>query len=380
MRILFVSNVVSLWRGGHTRNILLLAKSLKMLGVSVEFFCHYIDDEVKDEFIIHHSGLSSFSIKKFAKAAEEFIRQKGRRYDILHLNGGASGFAIAEMTPGIRPPVVLHLRAANYQNAKAILKDELLKYKPYFAKNVLSMYLDWYYDIRAIENAEIIFCNSRNTQEFILKKTKKREEFFSVLHNGVDSFKWKNFSLLQGKRIGYFAQFNLLKGWKYFFDIAKKLVSKNSEWKFVIAGRGPFEEVITKKLISSEIEGKIKFFGKIETEEQRNIFFAEMSVFLCPTAPGTTTLEALSRGVRVIVAKRQKDPADGMDLEPFIDIGVAQLLVNEKVEIVVEEIENMVRKNLSLQKWHQNLIKNIEDQYLWDRIARQCLQTYTRLL
>ena len=372
--------MLSLWSGGHTRNIFQLAKALRKLGHNIEFFVHRISDPEIDDtgFVIHKSGLPKYNILSFSRAAEQFVRYNSNQFDVIHCNGGSS-YSVMGIPLGKRPPAVLHLRAANYRNSLAIFHDDLLRYYPRYLKQGIGAYFEWYFDKISISGADHVFCNSRETLEAVALKVGMRNKM-SVLHNGMESLNIPyNEDSTTDLTVGYFARFFLQKGWLYFFAIAKEILRINPKMKILIAGKGELEWFVKKQIRSLSIENNFTFVGGIDSEAKKQEFFRNISLFLCPTAPGTTSLEALSYGVPVLVAKRSKDVTDGLDLEFFVNTGdVRQLIDATPLQVATEnfqfheELQN--RGNVS------NDVNEIEREYLWGAIARKCAAKYEYII
>lgn len=376
MRILFISNAIDKYRGGHTRNILLLAEALRSRGHKTDFFVQFAPPDMilQGDASIHYAGLSRYTIPRFSQAAVRFVKSHSGDYDIVHLNGGAA-YGICLIPKLDRPPVALHLRAANYRNAYSILHDDLFYRNVAHFRHYLGTLYEWHYDKIAIAAADHIFCNSRDT----LNNVRMASAFsgnMSVLHNGYDaSLNAKPRPSVQ-YRVGYLARYTLQKGWKYFFDISEAIAQAYPSATFHLAGWGPLEGYINSRINSHPARDRFRLYGKVSSEDEKRCFFDEIDVFLCPTAPGTTTLEAISYGVRVIVAKRSKDLTDGLDLWPFLESGWGKLMLNYSAQAVAEEIHEFHR-SLNI---NPTLSSQLNEIYQWKAIAEQCENTYSTLM
>lgn len=391
LRILIISNAIGYWRGGHSRNIVLLAKAIKTLGHSVDFFVYSVQDEsiLEEAFKVNRCTLKRFSVTAFSQQARDFVLKNTEKYDIVHSNG-KWGYLLAEQPRNKRPPVFIHLRSANYRNAQAILHDEFFWKKPRFMKDAVSAYYEWMLDRRAIKACDHVLCNSTETLQAVARRFPDKDKF-SVLLNGVElPPKTENDVRVNGEpnddhprakrhTIGYFGQFNLQKGWKRFFDISREIISRNKEIDFLIAGWGPLQKVIDKFVRSDEVKGRIRNFGRIDSEDAKRTFFGDINLFLCPTAPGTTSLEALVSGIPVLVAKRTKDLTDGMDIEPFVQQGISALLIDKSPGEVADKLLMML-DDFSESDPSKAIRDEVRNHYSWGGIADTALQKYREVL
>jgi glycogen synthase len=164
--------------------------------------------------------------------------------------------------------------------------------------------------------SDLIIAVSKRTKEQIARLG-ANPNHIRVVYNGVDSSKFKNCPELAGgspmsrlktgnKRLVLFlGRLTEQKGPVQFLHAAKKVVTKNPDVQFIMAGTGELLPLLINMSIELGLQNNVRFLGFVPEEEQRRIYSAcELYVMPSTSEPfGITALEAMASGIPVIVSK-----------------------------------------------------------------------------
>lgn len=363
------------------RNVHFFANALANQGAIVDLLAHSVDAEVRERalYSILEKRLKRYSHVGFATLARDFLLELGSRYDVVHINGPlASG--IGRLPRLKRPPLVIHFRSSNWRIVTAYVRDDLAwKYIPFKSLRLtIGHLMEHMLDCVSLASCDSAVANSRDTLNSIAKYAPSHCRL-AVLHNGIcvpdlrTSFRPLSHSL----SLGYLANHYPLKGWQYFVEIVGQLLKFSPDIHIHIAGDGPYSRHVVERLMSVVPNVQLHIWGRIGEESVKADFFGRLDLFLCPTSPGTTCLEALAYGVPLFVAKRSPDIAEGMDLDEFTGCGAAGASLDSSPGEVAGEILEFWGQDSRLGA--QCAREILRQRYDWAVIAQQAMSMYEGL-
>ena len=232
---------------------------------------------------------------------------------------------------------------------------------------------------RGFEEADIIIAVSQFTKEKLIKYYNIPSEKIKVVYNAVDYQELNDsnnevFGLKKaGKKIVLFlGRITLQKGPDYFLLAAKKVLEKNPNVIFIIAGSGDMERKIIELTAHWNIADKVLFAGFLRGKEKEKIYqMADLYVLPSVSEPfGITPLEALSFGTPVLISKQS---------------GVSEILTHcLKVDFWdVNDIANKILAVLNYNELKESLSENGKKEvkkFSWQESVRECCQIYQMLL
>lgn len=165
----------------------------------------------------------------------------------------------------------------------------------------------------AAESADLIIAVSNRTKEQV-KRLGADEKKVRVVYNGVDAERFAGVKmdaatlekLKGGKKVVLFlGRLTEQKGPVQFLHAAKKVLAKNPNVLFVIAGKGELLPLLINMSMELGISNDVKFLGFVPEEEQQKLYkVADVYVMPSTSEPfGITALEAMSSGVPVIISR-----------------------------------------------------------------------------
>jgi glycosyltransferase involved in cell wall biosynthesis len=174
-------------------------------------------------------------------------------------------------------------------------------------------------------------------------------EVFCPIHESPFLVQWKNRLGIKPKDtiIAYVGNLAPWQGIGNLIDIAFRLLSKNKELKFIIAGEGPLKSLLLKKVLNSEYDGDIIFTGMLDHEEIPFIInLADICVAPLKVVTGSPikVFEYMACGKPVITSE-----IEGLE---FIEAeGVGRLTASEDIvglEEALNELINDPRKRADM--------------------------------
>ncbi len=165
---------------------------------------------------------------------------------------------------------------------------------------------------QAAADADLIIAVSRRTREQVMRLGAD-ERKIRVVYNGVDAAKFAHHGPrpalvagAQGKKIVLFlGRLTEQKGPVQFLHAAKKVLEKNPDALFFIAGTGELLPLLINLSIELGLSDHVRFLGFLPEEEQRRVYAAS-DLYVMPSTSepfGITALEAMASGVPVIVSR-----------------------------------------------------------------------------
>lgn len=165
-------------------------------------------------------------------------------------------------------------------------------------------------------------------------------------------------------KVGYFSRFDKLKGTDLFLEIASKVLEKDSKTKFLIAGDGPYAELINK--LQFKFPKNVNYLGFLPYLELQPRY-GEIDLLLSTNRYSNLTLntiEALHNGVPVIAFDTQEtkrlviDNFSGFLIPPF------------NVDMAASKIIQLKNDNMLLEKLREGAMKVVEKLPTWSSRAK----------
>jgi len=196
-----------------------------------------------------------------------------------------------------------------------------------------------------------------------------------VVHNAVEkkSQPKKPYQLKDSDKIVLFlGRITLQKGPDYFLDAAKKVLEKESNVKFVVAGSGDMEGHMIEKAAQLGLGSKVLFTGFLTGDDvDRAYQMAHLYVMPSVSEPfGIAPLESLRNDTPVLISKQS---------------GVSEVLQNAmKVDFWdTQKMANHILAALKYPVLHRTLREegaNELQKFNWDDAAAKCVEIYHSVL
>ena len=173
------------------------------------------------------------------------------------------------------------------------------------------------------------------------------------------------------KTVLFLGRITLQKGPEYFLYAAKRVLEKDPNVNFVVAGSGDMENFMINKAAELGISDKVLFSGFLRGDDiDRAYQMADVYVMPSISEPfGITPLEAMRNGTPTIISKQS---------------GVSEVVKNS-LKVDFWDVNQMANKIYSVLNYN-SLKEEISDYgkeeaytFSWDIPARKCLNIYNSL-
>lgn len=296
-------------------------------------------------------------IMRYAIVASEIAKQEP--HDLIHAHDWLtypSGIAAAEASG---KPLVIHIHATEFDRSGRDNINHLV------------------YDIekRGFEAADRIIAVSQLTKNILINDYGIREDKIDVVHNAVIP-KAKEVTEAQKafpeKIVTFLGRVTYQKGPEYFVEAAYKILQRDKNVRFVMAGSGDMLRKIIRRAAALRIADRFHFTGFLKSPEV-DTMFALSDVYVMPSVSepfGISPLEAMRSNVPVVISKQS---------------GVSEILKHAlKVDFWdVDALSNAIYGLLhydALSKMFRKYGKTEVDNLKWEKAASQVKEVYNKVL
>jgi glycogen synthase len=234
------------------------------------------------------------------------------------------------------------------------------------------------YDIEksGMEAADMIIAVSDLTRNTVIKKYGIDPEKVVTVHNGVDQvFEEKSLQIQKPfpeKVVTFLGRITYQKGPEYFVEVARKILERDRNVRFVMAGSGDLMNKII--LLSSKyrLGDKFHFTGFLHGDDVDHMF-ALSDVYVMPSVSepfGISPLEAIRSNVPVVISKQS---------------GVAEVLTHAikvdywDIDAMADAIWGLLHYS-ALSGMFRKHAKAEVDELRWDKAAYKTYEVYKQAL
>lgn len=229
-------------------------------------------------------------VEKYALVAS-FIAESNP-HDIIHAHDWLTykaGIA-AKRTSG--KPLVVHMHATEFDRS---------------GENVNQMV----YDIErmGMEAADLVIAVSELTRNIVINRYGIPPEKVVTVHNGVSPLDYQPEGVqkhVREKIVTFLGRITYQKGPDYFVEAARKILDKDPNVRFVMAGSGDMMNKMIRRVAALKMGSKFHFTGFLKGDDV-NRMFALSDVYVMPSVSepfGISPLEAMRSNVPVVISKQ----------------------------------------------------------------------------
>lgn len=313
--------------------------------------------KTKYEFAGKYGNNLIEEIMRYAIVAAQIANETP--HDIIHAHDWLtypSGIAAKEVSG---KPLVVHIHATEFDRAGE--------------QNVNTQVVD--IEKRGFEAADKIIAVSQLTKNILIKKYGIDEAKIDVVHNAVIPNEKKAVKVERGtedKIVTFLGRITFQKGPEYFVEAAYKILQREKNVRFVMAGSGDMLEKIIRRVAALRIADRFHFTGFLKGDDVDKMF-AMSDVYVMPSVSepfGISPLEAMRSNVPVVISNQS---------------GVSEVLQNAlKVDFWdVDELANQIYGLLkydALSKSFKDHGKQEVDNLKWENAAKQVKKVYETIL
>lgn len=316
----------------------------------IRYLMMHTNEKSKDDIY----GQDLFNeVERYALRAKKIAKQT--EFDVIHAHDWMTYKAgiIAKQATG--KPLVVHIHATEFDRTGG---------------NGVNQYV---YDIEksGFDKADVICAVSNFTKNKIVENYGVDPEKVHVVHNAVEftNFKEDVQRISSDEKIVLFlGRITLQKGPDYFVEAARKVVEKEPNVKFIVAGSGDMMPQMVELAAEKGLANKMLFAGFLRGDDiDRAYKMADLYVMPSVSEPfGITPLEAMRNGTPVLISKQS---------------GVSEV-ISHCLKVDFWDTDEMANKMLAVLK-HAPLKDCLKEhggrevmKFNWDEPAEKCIHAY----
>lgn len=214
-------------------------------------------------------------------------------YDIIHAHDWLTYPAGIAAKKSSGKPLVIHIHATEFDRTGENVND-----------------IVYGIEKEGFENADKIIAVSNLTRNTVINRYGINPDKIVTVYNAVDQSLIKEIEevkrTLNDKIVTFLGRITYQKGPEYFIEAAHKILKKDKNVRFVMAGSGDMLNKMIERVASLRIADRFHFTGFLKGEAV-NKMFALSDVFVMPSVSepfGIVPLEAMRVNVPVVISKQ----------------------------------------------------------------------------
>jgi glycogen synthase len=291
-------------------------------------------------------------VKQYAEITSNLA--DSMQFDVIHAHDWMTMLAGIKIKQKTGKPLVMHIHSLEVDRSGTETRN-------------------WVYHLekKGMEYADLLLPVSNFTADNIEQYYGISKDKMAVVHNGsrpVKAFKSKR--RFKEKTVLFVGRLTRQKGPEKFLDIAAKVLEKNPDVRFVMAGVGDYFKSVLEKSSYQSIGNRFHLTGFLNLEKLRYLFSVS-DVYCMPSISepfGLSAVEAAQFGIPCVISKQS---------------GVAEVLSGAlkfdywDVNKAADYILSLLNDNILRKKVIRDASKNLKD-ITWDNSARRILDAYSK--
>ena len=286
---------------------------------------------------------------------------------ILHAHDWLVAYAARALKHAQRLPLVVTIHATEFGRNGGLHND--------MQRHISD--IEWWLTYEAWR----VICCSRFMKGEVRHVFQLPDDKVKVIQNGVDPANFSgrsrktrrtDYAAPDEKIIFYVGRLVREKGVQVLLDAAPEILAHQQGAKFVIAGKGPFEEALKKQAAFLGISNRVYFTGYIDDEVRNNLYhWADVAVFPSLYEPfGIVALEAMAARTPVVVAN-----SGGLD--EIVNHGLDGLKTySGNSHSLAQNILAVLKKPALGERLRENAFSRVQREFNWLEIAGETAAVY----
>ena len=369
--------------GGLGIHCLELTTQLAKMGVGIDFYMPHMAIEGDLRVAAHHRHLNIYEVEAenglspygdsrrrgYEEAFNEAVWQYNMRVvdafvshdaDVIHAHDWITFKAGAELKRRTGKPFIWSCHSTEYDRSAGFFPQQ------------------WIIDIEkaAVQTADLVIAVSELTRKQLIDRFGADPAKVVAVHNGVDFSKWSDHGDRDYSRpnniVLYLSRVSRQKGPMSFIRAAKRVLAREPNARFIVAGKGEMVPEMIHYCIQNGIMEKVTFTGFVPDSEAQKLY-EKADVYVLPSVSepfGISVLEAMTSGCPTIVSKTT-------------GVGEALTHVLRAEHWDSDEIADQILAVLRDRPLREALGKNgaLETRkFTWERCGRKTLSAYEQAL
>lgn len=211
-------------------------------------------------------------------------------FDVIHAHDWMTMIAGMEIKARTGKPLVVHIHSLEYDRSGEDSHG-------------------WVYQVekKGMEYADVLLPVSNYTAKVIEEHYKIDPSKIFPVHNGIRKVtSFKNSKQFPEKIVLFVGRLTRQKGPEHFLDIAAKVIEKDKNVRFIMAGTGDYYKSLLEKSAYKELSNRFHLTGFLNTE-RLNYLLSMADVYCMPSVSepfGLSAVEAVQFGVPCVISRQ----------------------------------------------------------------------------
>ncbi|MBN2668426.1 MAG: glycosyltransferase family 4 protein [Bacteroidales bacterium] len=283
---------------------------------------------------------------------------KDHEFDIIHAHDWLTYPAGIAAKQASGKPLVVHVHATEFDRSGEHVNQTVFDIEQ-----------------KGMQEADRVITVSHLTKQIVIERYGIDPSKVFTVHNAVEPVELEEFNITKHfdeKIVTFLGRITFQKGPEYFIEAAKKVLQKDKNVRFVMAGTGDMLHRSIERVAKLRMGDRFHFAGFLKPE-MVNKLFSISDVYVMPSVSepfGISPLEAMRSQVPVIISKQS---------------GVSEIL-NHAIKIDFWDIDAMADSIHALlhydgiSKMFKTYGKTEIDHLKWENAAYNVIQVYNSLL
>lgn len=311
----------------------------------------------KFEFAGGYGSNLMFEVSRYALIAGALA--SSNTFDIIHSHDWLTYPAGIAAKKASGKPLVIHVHATEFDRT---------------GQNVNTIVYD--IEQKGMQEADKIIAVSHLTRNTVIEKYGIDPKKVFTVHNGVDmplvEKQIENKKIFKEKIVTFLGRITYQKGPEYFVEVARKILSKDENVRFVMAGSGDLMNKIIMLQAKYKLGNKFHFTGFLKGDDVDKMF--EMSdVYVMPSVSepfGISPLEAIRSNVPVVISK-QSGVAEVLNYAMKVDYW--------DIDATADAIYGLLNYKPLSEMFQKNSIEEV-NKLKWELAAKKTIDVYKKCL
>lgn len=280
-------------------------------------------------------------------------------YDVIHAHDWLTYPAGIAAKSVSGKPLVVHMHATEFDRSGENINKDV-------------------YDIerKGMEIADMVITVSNLTRNIVIEKYGIAPEKVITVHNAVEPIEKCDLGYVKKtvkeKIVTFLGRITFQKGPEYFVEAAKKVLEKDNNVRFVMAGKGDMLNKMIRRAAQLRISRNFHFTGFLEGDDVDKMFVLS-DVYVMPSVSepfGISPLEAMRSNVPVVISK-QSGVSEVLHYALKVDFWDIDALADAIYGLMhYPALSNMFIHH------GKNEVENLK----WENAAENVLQAYQKLV
>ena len=228
-------------------------------------------------------------VERYAFIAASIAKQNS--FDVIHAHDWLCYKAGVIAKQISNKPLIVHVHATEYDRSGENINQEVYQVEKY-----------------GMDNADKIVAVSDFTRNIIITKYHQSPDKVITIHNGVEQNNSKKYFVKakNKKIVSFIGRITFQKGPDYFIEAAEKVLRKDKNFLFIMAGKGDMLNKMVALVAKKRISKNFLFTGFLKGDEV-NQLLSQSDMFIMPSVSepfGIAPLEAMQNAVPTIISKQ----------------------------------------------------------------------------